>query len=178
MKQPIDHWQTRIDAAWSRLDAMAPDAFVSTIDSLAVERPADDAAALFERAAARDSTGIEADAEGLYRAALATGRLDPVRRVRATLQLASTLRLLGRLDESEHMLAFELETRAAVAGPNLLHDELRALLALTWIAQGRSTEAAALVLGTLAPHLSRYQRSIGRAAAVLLREARAGRGLG
>jgi len=41
-----------------------------------------------------------------------------------------------------------------------LHDEARATLALTYVAQGRATEAAGLALCTLAPHLSRYNRSI------------------
>lgn len=165
-----DDWQTRLDAAWTRLDGMAPDAFVETIDALANERPADDAAALFERAAARDSTGAEAGAERLYRAALATGKLDAYRRTRATLQLASTLRWLGKLDESERLLTTELAVREAAGGEHVLHDELRSILAFTWLAQGRSVEAAALALCALAPHLTRYQRSTLRLATDLLKE--------
>ena len=157
-------WQARIDAQWQRLDAMEPDAFVAAVDALAGERADDDAAALFERAAARDSTGDESGAETLYRAALATGRLDPYRNVRARVQLGSTMRLLGRLDESERLLREELEQRTG-PGPFVLHDELRAILALTLIAQGRGAEAAALALTALAPHLTRYQRSVTRCAA-------------
>ena len=148
-----------MDALWLQLDAMAPAAFVAAIDALAAERPSDDAAALFERAAARDSTGIEDAAEPLYRAALATGLLDPYRRTRATIQWASTLRILGRLDESEALLLAERDRESASIDLPL-RDELRAVLAFTWIAQGRSTEAAALALLTLAPHLSRYNRSM------------------
>lgn len=168
----MDDWQTRIDAAWSRLDAMPPEAFVDMIDALADERPVGDAAALFERAAARDSTGAEAGAENLYRTALATGKLDAYRRVRATLQLASTLRILGQLAESERLLTGELAAREAAGGVHVLHDELRSLLALTWIAQGRPVEAAALALCALAPHLTRYQRSTLRQATDLLRQTR------
>ncbi len=170
-----DDWQTRLDAAWTRLDELPADAFVETIDALAAERPAGDAAALFERAAARDSTGAEAGAERFYREALATGTLDPYRRTRATLQLASTLRWLGRLDESERMLTTELADREAAGGEHVLHDELRSLLALTWLAQGRSVEAAALALCALAPHLTRYQRSTLRLAKELLEDASAKR---
>jgi hypothetical protein len=36
-------------------------------------------------------------------------------------------------------------------GPHVLHDEARALLALTFVAQGRSVEAAGLALWVLAP---------------------------
>jgi hypothetical protein len=160
MTPTLDTWQARVDAQWQRLDAMPPDAFVAAIDALAAERADDDAAALFERAAARDSTGIEDDAEGFYRAALATGRLDPYRQARATIQLASTLRILGRLDESERMLTVELARREAAGGTHTLHDELRATLALTWVALGRSEAAAGLALMTLAPHLTRYNRSM------------------
>jgi Tetratrico peptide repeat len=167
---PDDAWQSRVDAQWRLLDVQSPETFVAAIDALAAERP-DDAAALFERAAARDSTGLEEGAEGYYRAALATGRLDPYRDVRARLQLASTLRILGHLDESERLLVDELEARERREGPHVLHDELRAILAMTWIAQGRSVEAAALVLLALAPHLTRYNRSTAGNALEILQNA-------
>jgi hypothetical protein len=41
------------------------------------------------------------------------------------------------------------------------------VLAFTWIAQGRTLEAAALALETLAPHLSRYNRSLAANARAL-----------
>jgi len=169
-------WQARIDAQWQRLDAMPPDAFVAAIDALAAERPGD-AAALFERAAACDSTGLESGAEGLYRAALATGRLDPYRNARAVIQLASTLRILGSLEESERLLTTELDRREQAGGEHVLHDELRATLALTWVAQGRAVEAAGLVLCALAPHLTRYKRSVlGNATEILENALRSGTG--
>jgi hypothetical protein len=162
-------WQSQMDALWERLDSMAPEAFVRAVDALAAERPANDATALFEKACARDSTGVEDEAEALYRAALA-GSLDPYRRTRATIQLASTLRILGNLEQSEALLVTELDRHALLTDPPL-DDELRATLALTWIARGRSTEAAALALTALAPHLSRYRRSmLANAAAILERE--------
>ena len=165
-------WQARIDAQWTRLDAMPPDAFVAAIDALAAERPADDVAALFERAAARDSSGLESGAEALYRAALATGRLDPYRNARAVIQLASTLRILGSLEESERLLTTELDRREQAGGGHVLHDELRAVLALTWVAQGRAVEAAGLALCALAPHLTRYNRSMLNNATEILENAR------
>jgi hypothetical protein len=171
-----DHdWEGRVAALWKRLDAMEPEDFVAAVDALASERGESDAAALFERAAARDSVGLESGAEKLYRAALAAGGLDAYRRARATLQLASTLRILGQLAESERLLVDELERRATAGGEHALHDELRAILALTYVAQGRGSEAAGLVLLALAPHLTRYNRSMERNAAELIANGAAAR---
>jgi hypothetical protein len=157
--QAFDDWQARVAAVWKVADALTPQELVRTIDQLATERPVDDPFALFERACARDTAGLEDAAEPLYRAALASGALDSERRARASIQLGSTLRHLHRLEESERLLLAQLE-RCQAEGPGAaLHDEVRALLAFTWIAQGRAVEAAALVLETLAPHLSRYGRS-------------------
>ena len=170
-----DDWESRVAAQWQRHDAMSPEGFVEAIDALAAERPAGDAAALFERASARDSVGIESGAESLYRAALATERLDSYRDARATIQLASTLRILGQLDESERLLVAELERRERAGGVHSLQDELRATLALTYVAQGRAVEGAGLALLTLAPHLTRYNRSMAGNAAELIAKASAAR---
>ena len=161
---PDAAWQSRLEAAWARLETMDPAEFVATIDALAAERGDADAFAAFERACARDSVGDETGAEPLYRAALAAGRLDAYRRARATLQLASTLRILGRLEESETLLVAELDRQVA-AGEAALRDEARAILAFTWLAMGRAEAAAGLALATLAPKLTRYQRSMARNAA-------------
>src|SRR4051812_38997216 len=108
MSTDKDKWLSRIAEVWDRAAAMEGEELVRTIDALAGERAADDGLALFERACARDTAGVEADAERYYRAALLTRDLDPYRRSRATIQLASTLRILGRLDESEQLLLREL----------------------------------------------------------------------
>ena len=152
-------WETRVAAVWKIADALTPQELVRTIDALANERPVDDPFAQFERACARDTVGIEDGAEPLYRAALASGALDAFRHARASLQLGSTLRHLNRLEESEQLLLAQLR-RCEAEGPGaVLYDETRALLAFTWVAQGRAVEAASLALETLAPHLSRYNRS-------------------
>jgi hypothetical protein len=162
-------WETRVAAVWKVADTLTPQELVRTIDALAAERPVDDPFALFERACARDTAGIEDGAEPLYRAALAGPAFDPYRRARASIQLGSTLKHLGRLDESERLLLAQLE-RCRAEGPGAaLHDEVRAVLAFTWIAQGRTLEAAALALETLAPHLSRYNRSMAANARALTR---------
>jgi hypothetical protein len=171
---PKAEWETRVAAFWKIADTLTPQELVRTADALAAERPSDDACALFERACARDTAGIEDGAEPLYRAALATGRLDPYRQARACIQLGSTLRILGRLEESEALLVAQRERcRSAGAGAPL-HDEVRAVLAFTWLAQGKAVAAAALALETLAPHLTRYNRSMAANARRLAGEAGAG----
>jgi len=160
-------WETRVAATWKIAETLTPQELVRTIDALCAERPAADPFALFERACARDTAGIEDAAEPLYRAALASGSLDPYRHARASIQLGSTLRHLGRLDESEALLLAQLE-RCRNEGPGAaLHDEVRAVIAFTWIAQGRTLEAAAIALETLAPHLTRYNRSMAANARAL-----------
>jgi hypothetical protein len=170
MNKIENDWESRIAAVWKTASAMPPAALVAAIDALAAERPADDSAALFERACARDTAGFEADAETYYRAALASENLDAYRRSRASIQLGSTLRILGQLDESEKLLVAELDRHMEVGNPRELHDEARAILAMTYIAQGRAVEAAGLALLTLAPHLSRYNRSMAANAAELVKK--------
>ena len=80
---------------------------IDRIDELAAEWPDDDALALFEKAGARDSAGLEAQAEPLYRRALQLG-LPESERAQAMIQLASTIRNLGRIDESLALLRDEL----------------------------------------------------------------------
>lgn len=168
----IDHeWDARVQALWQHAEAMRPDDLIREVDALADERQPDDAAALFERACARDTAGVESEAEKYYRLALATGRLDAYRRSRASIQLASTLRILGRLAESEDLLVQELDRHLEAGNDRALHDEARATLALTYIAQGRAKEAAGLALCALVPYLSRYHRSMSRNAAQLVGKA-------
>ena len=167
MNKIENNWESRVAAIWKTANAMSPEALVAAIDALAAERPADDANALFERACARDTAGFEADAETYYRAALASDNLDAYRSSRASIQLGSTLRILGQLDESEKLITAELDRHMEAGNPRELHDEARAILALTYVAQGRAVEAAGLALAVLAPHLSRYNRSMAGNAAEL-----------
>ena len=172
MKISAAEWESTLAERWSQFDTMPESQFVALIDALADVGPdasaAISAAALFERACARDSVGLEHEAEPLYRAALALPELDPYRRSRASIQLASTLRLLGRLDESEQLLVAELDRHVLHGEARQLHDEARAILALTYVAQGRGLEATGLLLVVLAPHLSRYNRSMARYGADLV----------
>jgi hypothetical protein len=90
----------------------------------------------------------------LYEQALELG-LTGVRRRRAVIQLASSLRNLGRAQESVALLSAE-----RAAGSDELDDAVSAFLALALVDTGREREAVSLALGALARHLPRYQRSV------------------
>jgi tetratricopeptide (TPR) repeat protein len=154
MNESADVWEARVAALWEAHDDHEPDAFVAAMRALAAERPDGDAVAAFELAGAYDSTGYEAEAEAHYRNALGAG-LDPSRRRQATIQLASTLRNLGRPAESVALLRAERD-----AGSDELDDAVAGFLALSLVDSGREREAVGLALSVVARHLPRYQRSM------------------
>jgi hypothetical protein len=147
-------WEERLAALWSSLDQRSGDDFLAAMRALVAERPADDAAALFELASAHDSTGHSGEAVPLYQRALAIG-LSGIRRRRATIQLASSLRITGRAPESVALLQPELD-----APSDELDDAVRAFLALALVETGEARRAVGLALGALSRHLPRYQRSL------------------
>jgi hypothetical protein len=155
------NWELRVSALWASLDDRTEADFLAAIEELVAERPADDPAAVFEHAAALDSTGHPDLAVPLYRQALDLG-LSGLRRRRAVIQLASSLRNLDRAAESIALLTPELDAES-----DELDDAVRAFLALALVDAGREREAFALALTALAPHLPRYQRSVTNYAAEL-----------
>ncbi|CAM5240234.1 Tetratrico peptide repeat group 5 domain-containing protein OS=Streptomyces alboniger OX=132473 GN=CP975_09790 PE=4 SV=1 [Streptomyces alboniger] len=165
-----DDWQKRLDEAWASVDTHGEDGaarFRALIDALVAELPDGAPVGAFERACAWDSTGHSDRAVPLYREALAGG-LDAYRRRRALIQLSSSLRNTGRAAEGVALLTPELD-----APSDELDDAVRATLALCLADLGREREGLALVLGALAPHLPRYQRSMGRYARLLVEPERA-----
>ena len=158
----MQDWENRVAALWSSIDDYDEETFVERIDALADELPAGSAMADFERACARDSTGRSDLAVPLYRAALETG-LTGERRRRAVIQMASSLRNLGRAREAATLLAAELEL-----GDDALSGAVRAFLAFALVDLGREREAASLALTALAEYLPRYNRSVSRYAEALL----------
>ena len=161
-------WEQRVAQAWAAFDDEEPAAFRARIAALAAERPDGDAAALFETAAAYDSTGEPQRAEPLYRRALEAG-LAGLRRRRAVIQLASTLRNLGRAGEGAALLEAE---RARGVGDEL-DDALVCVLALNLAQLGRAREGLGLLVEAMAPHLPRYNRSMAAYGAELAEQARA-----
>jgi hypothetical protein len=91
-------WENRLADAWARLDELDEADFLALIDKLASELPEGSAVAAFERACSFDSTGHSDRAVPLYREALDTG-LTGERRRRAVIQMASSIRNLGRPQE-------------------------------------------------------------------------------
>ena len=149
-----DAWEQRLAALWATLDDKdAPD-FVVKMEALAAERGAGDAVALFERAAANDSTGRPHYAAPLYRQALTAG-LPGERRRRAVIQLASSLRNVDQAAEAVTLLTAERDRTS-----DHLDDAVTAFLALALTDVGREREAAAMTLAALARHLPRYNRSL------------------
>jgi hypothetical protein len=161
---PTEHWEARLAAVWETLDQRPDDEFVAAVDTLTGALAAGDGRGPFERAAARDSTGRSDLAVPLYRKALDAG-LSGERRRRAVIQLASSLRNLGEPATSVELLEAEL-TRTS----DDLDDAVRAFLALALIDTGRDREAVCHALTALAPHLPRYQRSVGNYARLLVED--------
>lgn len=154
-------WDSRIDAFYR--DAVSehePAQTVAAMSDLLATMGADDAGALvpFEMAGVHDSLGLDDDAVPLYREALAAG-LDASHAAQARIQLASTLRKLGRLDEALELLSAPAEGD--------LEPARKAFLALALHSAGRSDEALREAIEGILPSLPRYQRTLAAYAAAL-----------
>jgi cyanophycin synthetase len=98
--------EAEIGALWELDDA---EARVAAAQALVEAHPGDPRL-VHELAGAKDAAGDEHDAIGLYEEALAGGLKEPHRH-RAQLQLASSLRVVGRAKEAEALVAEVLENR-------------------------------------------------------------------
>jgi hypothetical protein len=160
-----EDWEQRITATWAAFEDYPEERaadFRAVIDALVAELPADSPLGPFERACAWDSTGHSDKAVPLYREALELG-LTGYKGRRAKIQLSSSLRNTGLAEEGVKLLTPELD------GPSdELDDAVRATLALCLSTLGRDREGLSLVLGALAPHLPRYQRSMANYARALV----------
>jgi tetratricopeptide (TPR) repeat protein len=154
-------WQDEVDAVWDRADELGDQGVMDAMDALAADAP-DPALALFERGGSRDSGGRPEEAEALYREALALGLPDD-ERAQCTIQLASTVRNLGRPEEALTLL------RAADPYPPYAV-ATAAFVALTLASLDRPTEGLAELLREIAPTLPRYQRSVRAYADELLEQ--------
>jgi tetratricopeptide (TPR) repeat protein len=120
---------------------------------------------LYELGGAYDTAGDEAVALGFYERAIEKGLAGDIRR-RCYIQYGSTLRNLGRIDES-----LEIFSRARTEFPESV--ALGAFEALTLHAAGRLNTALATLLGLLADHvntpeLDRYKPALRGNAEYLL----------
>jgi hypothetical protein len=87
-------WEQRVSDLWASIDAHSEEKFLTRMEQLVAELPADSAVVVFERAASLDSTGHSDLAVPLYRQALEL-ELPGERRRRAVIQLTSSLRNPG-----------------------------------------------------------------------------------
>ncbi|WP_309709252.1 tetratricopeptide repeat protein [Pseudolysinimonas sp.] len=150
----MDEWATRVAAVWADAGNRPEPEVEAAIESLVAERP-DDAVAIFELAGVRDFVGREAEAEPLYRRALELG-LDEPQHGQAVIQLASTVRNLGRPDETLALLRDEF----AEHPEHPLADAATAFAALALADTGAEREALVAALRALAPHLRAYGRAV------------------
>jgi hypothetical protein len=155
-------WETRLAAVWATFDDRDEEQFVAAIDDLVAELPDKSAIGSFERACAFDSTGHSDLAVPLYRSALDVG-LTGIRRRRAVIQMASSMRNIGNAQEAVALLAAELEGE-----PDELTGAVRAVLALCLVDVGREREAVAVALTALSEYLPRYNRSLANYARELM----------
>lgn len=157
-------WEQRVAQLWASIDDYGEDEFLAAMEQLAAELPADSAVAAYERASALDSTGHSDLAVPLYRQALERGELG-ARRRQAIIQMASSLRNMGKAAESVALLTAERERES-----DGLNDAVTGFLALALVDTGREREAVALALTALSGHMTRYRRSLTNYAKLLTEE--------
>jgi hypothetical protein len=167
----VNDWEKRVANAWASIDHYEDrdDDFRALIDKLVAELPDGDPIGLFERACAWDSTGHSDRAAPLYQGAI-DGGLTGYRRRRAVIQMSSSLRNTGRVETAVTLLEAERGIDPATLDDQTrtLADAISATLALCLVDTGREREAVSIAVGALAPHLPRYQRSMGNYARLLM----------
>jgi Tetratrico peptide repeat len=160
--KPIESaWEARLTDLWGRLDEIEEAPFLEAMCQLTSELAPGHPVALFELGAAHDSTGAPMKAMELYESALQAG-LCGLRRRRARIQMASSLRNLGKPQLAAEILFEELRHP-----PDEMDQAVAAFLALALADLGREREALSISLGALSTYLPRYNRSLARYAEAL-----------
>lgn len=159
-----ENWEIQLQRIWQKLGTISNEAFIQQINDHITLLTDSQAVADFEMACTFDSTGHEKEAEPLYRSALAQG-LSGLRRRRARIQLASTLRNNGKIEESIHILREEKANYS-----DELNDAVDSFLALSLSSAGEYKEALSLALKALSLHLPRYNQSLSNYADALYKE--------
>jgi tetratricopeptide (TPR) repeat protein len=155
-------WEKRLANLWLLLDEYLPEKFIESMTALTAELPSASPVAMFELAAAYDSTGSPGQAVRLYESALAAG-LSGIRRRRVNIQMASSLRNLGHAQQAVDMLLQESKQPS-----DELDQAVSAFLALALADLGREREALSISLEALSAYLPRYNRSLSRYAKALV----------
>jgi tetratricopeptide (TPR) repeat protein len=159
---PVDAetWERHVAALWADAD-LTDEERITPMRVLADEAP-HPALGAFELGGAYDTAGHEAEADVAYAAATAAGLtdVDAARAARMTIQHASTLRNLGRVDEALAMLRTAPHHESVGSAPAVF-------LALALHSAGRPDEALRVAIEAIEPTLPRYHRSVQAYAAAL-----------
>ena len=154
-------WEQRLSDLWASIDDHSEKEFLTRMEQLVAELPEDSGIGVFERAGSLDSTGHSDLAVPLYRQALELG-LPGQRRRRAVIQMASSLRNIGKPLESVALLTAERELES-----DDLDDAVSATLALALVDVGREREAVSVAITALSRHMTRYRRSMANYAKLI-----------
>jgi len=149
---PPDDWENRITEFWKTADDTQPERMLEAMDALRQELPDSDPDALFEWASVHDFLGRESQAVPLYEQALNNG-VAGARKCRAVIQLASSLRNIGRAQDASELLEkfeFSEEMKPAAA----------AFRALALRDCGQSDAAFQVALQALARLLPQYGAAV------------------
>ena len=141
-----------IAAFWAAADDTRPEEMKAELHAILSLLPEDNPDRLFEWASLHDFLDDEAGAVSYYQQALDAG-LEGDQRAQALVQLGSTLRNLGRIDEAIVLL------RSCGNEPST-GSAAKAFLALALRDAGRHDEALLTALDALIPTLPRYQRAL------------------
>ncbi|MCU1634316.1 MAG: hypothetical protein JWM61_2968 [Micrococcaceae bacterium] len=160
MTVTVTAWQQKVDRFYEQdFDDDDPQGSIVRMRELLSERPEGDAESLFELAGVYDSLGLENDAIPLYRQAFEAG-LEGTSALRASIQLASTLRNVGESAEAVSILESMPDAGMDEGAP-------QAFLALALHDEGRHGDALRTTLLALIPTLDGYKRSLTGYAAEL-----------
>ena len=145
-------WEERVAAFWQSADDSKVDETLAAMERLVDELEPTDPLGLFEWASVHDFLGLEPEAISIYKQALHSG-LDGLKREKAMIQLASSLRNVGKPAEAVAILesvTFSVETEGAA----------KAFLALAHLDAGNPSKAMSLALLEFYPSGGLYERPI------------------
>jgi tetratricopeptide (TPR) repeat protein len=145
-------WETRVANFWASADDSKVVASLATMKTLVDELDPQDPNGLYEWASVHDFLGLESQAIDNYKDALANG-LEGVKREKAIIQLASSLRIVGKSSEAIELLQsteFSPATKAAS----------KVFLALAHFSANNAGKAVQLLIDELYPADGLYARSI------------------
>ena len=148
----MSDWEERVAAFWQSADDSKIEETLAGMKSLVEELDPTNPLGLFEWASVHDFLGLEPEAIPIYKQALHSG-LSGLKREKALIQLASSLRNVGKPDEAVALLesaTFSVETEAAA----------KAFLALAHVDSGNASKALSIALMELYPAGGLYEKSI------------------